>query len=82
MLIFMKRTTIAFDDALFSSLRQRAAKESRPLKAVVDSLLRQALAPRKARPYKCAWRVVKGRGLLPGVNLEDRDSLLDRMEDR
>ncbi len=78
----MRRTTITIEDGLFTALRQRAARENRSLKDLLNALLREALAPRKAARYRCDWRVVKGRGLQPGVNLQDREALWDRMEGR
>jgi plasmid stability protein len=82
MLRCMKRTTIAMDDGVFGALRQRAAREGISLKDLVNGLLRKCLAAEQGRSYRLNWRPVKGKGLQPGVDIDDRKSLLDRMGGR
>jgi len=70
------------DDGVFDQLRRRATRERRPMKDVVNALLREALKPAKAGHYRFDWKPAKGRGLQPGVSLDDRKSLWDLMDGR
>lgn len=76
------RTTIRLDDQLMAAAKRRAAETRRTFTAVVEDALRQSLAPARA-PGKRApvkLRTVNGRGVRPGVDLDDSSSLLDLME--
>ncbi len=76
------RTTIALDDDLLRRLKHEAAEQGRTLAAVVNDLLRRALAPPpRGKPYRFDWKTERGR-LQPGVRLDDRESLFDVMEGR
>lgn len=76
------RTTIRLDDRLMAAAKRRAAETGRTFTAVVEDALRQSLAPArtsgKRTPVKL--RTVNGRGVRPGVDLDDSASLLDLME--
>jgi plasmid stability protein len=77
----MKRTTLALDDDLLRQLKERAAREGTTLQALANSLLRHALARRSKHEYKIhflGW-TAEAR---PGVDLFDRDALLDLMDGR
>jgi hypothetical protein len=77
------RTTLDLEDRVLRDAKRRAVQEGRTLTAVIETALRQYLAP--APPPRSRFRLrlltKKGR-LLPGVDLSDRDSLYDRMEGR
>lgn len=75
----MPRTTIALDDALLRQLKLRAARENRPLQAVVNDLLRRALRPLAEGTYKLAFPTWKGVQN-PAVDICDRNSLGDAMD--
>jgi len=76
------RTTLEIPDELFRQAKKRAADEGAPLRQVVEAALRLYLTRRTRRSgYKLRWRAEHGR-LLPGVRLDDRDTLLDIMEGR
>lgn len=77
------RTTLNLDDDLLRRAKQRAAKLGQTLSRFIEKALRLALEPQKrpARPFRLTLLTKKGR-LIPGVNLEDRDSLYERMEGR
>jgi plasmid stability protein len=45
------RTTIAFDDDLLRRLKKRAASEGRTVQALVNDLVRGALAVRRDGPF-------------------------------
>lgn len=78
----MGRTTLRIDDELLRRLRRRAADEDRTLQDVTNEALRRGLA---GRPSATDYRLeLEGWGARtrPGVELTDRGSLLDAMEDR
>ena len=82
MLVCM-RTTFNIDDQLMRLLKRSAAETGTTMTTIIENSLRQALVqkPAKRSVYKLKWKTVRGR-LLPGVDITDRDSLLDRMEGR
>ncbi len=73
----MARTTLAIEDGLLRSLKEKAAREGRTLQEVANELLRQGLVPREPRAdYKLkleGWEAAER----PGVDILDRDKLLD-----
>ena len=78
----MKRTTIRFDDDVLRRLKQKAADEDRTLQDVANAFLRQALDREESAP-DYVFRFVTWRAeLLPGVDLFDRRTLIDIMEER
>jgi metal-responsive CopG/Arc/MetJ family transcriptional regulator len=76
------RTTIQLDEHLLARIREVAAKSGRTMTAVIEDALRQSLESNKPRRRKEPVRLttVKGKGLRPGVDLDDSASLLDLME--
>ena len=76
------RTTIQLDDQLLLEAKQYAAQTGRTLKAVIEDALREALARTEAtRPQiRVPLKTFRGRGVQPGVDLDDTSSLLDLME--
>ena len=77
----MKRTTIGLDDELFRELKARAAREGTTLGRLVNDLLWAAARPAAKKPYVFHLPVSRrGGGLLPGVCLEDKQSLRDIMD--
>jgi len=77
------RTTLNLDDALMRAARVHAAESGRTLTEVVEQALRELLL-RERTPssrYRLKRTTVRG-GVQPGVDLTDRDSLLDLMEGR
>lgn len=77
------RTTLDLDDRLLAAARRRAADRNLTLTAFVEEALAGALAlkPMHAEPYRLEWKTHSGR-LLAGVDIADRDSLFDVMEQR
>ena len=78
------RTTIQMDDQLLMEAKQRAAKTGRTLKAVIEDALREAFARQEPPPQnaRIKLKTFKGRGVQPGVDLDDTASLHDLMEQR
>jgi hypothetical protein len=77
------RTTLNLDDELMRLVRRHAADTDRTITQVVEAALHDALAANAhgQSPFTLQWKTVRGR-LRPGVDLTDRDSLIDRMEER
>ena len=79
------RTTVRLDEALLERARQEAVKR----KTTLTSLIEQGLELVLRRPMKVAMRQPimlpecrAGGGTLPGIDLNDSASLLDRMDER
>ncbi|CAN5859428.1 antitoxin VapB48 [soil metagenome] len=82
-MLFCMRTTLDLDDEVMRTLKRRAAETGRTLTSLVEEALR-AMLERGSRPdpaYKLEWTVVPG-GARPGVDLSDRDALIDIMDGR
>lgn len=78
------RTTIRIDDALFKEIKQEGARSGMTLTAIIEDALRERLARKKAAAAPQArvrLPTVGGRGLLPGVDLDDSAALMDLMEE-
>ncbi len=78
------RTTIRVDDALLTQAKKVAAESGRTLAAVIEDALRESLQRRPASPRTGPVRLttVAGKGLQPGVDLDDTAGLLEHMEAR
>lgn len=75
--------TFELDDLLMAKLRQLAAQTNRTIDDVVAEALRNATAQvKQPRPPQIARLPVSNRepGLMPGVNLDSMQSLLDLLE--
>ena len=73
------------DDDLLREAKQRAAASGRTLTAVIEDALREAFAHQTADGER-KWISLPtfgggGRGVMPGVDLDDSAALLDLMED-
>lgn len=77
------RTTLNLDDGLLRRAKERAAREGTTLTRLLEIALRRYLAPapRNANRFKLVLKTRKA-GPLPGVDIADRDSLYERMEER
>ena len=74
------RTTVDINDELMRRAKKRAADDGVPLRDVVEAALREYLSGKpKATGYKLKWTAEKGE-LMPGVDIDDRDSLYDIMD--
>lgn len=82
MLICM-RTTLNIDDDLMRLVKKHAAETDRTISAIIETALRYLIEheQRTDQPFRLRWKTVRG-GLQAGVDLTDRDALIDHMEKR
>jgi hypothetical protein len=78
------RTTVRLDDDLLRQAKALAARTGRTLTAVIEDGLREALARHRRRQERprVALPTFKGKGLQPGVDLDDTAGLLAIMDGR
>jgi predicted transcriptional regulator len=76
------RTTIRLDDHLLAEVKKVAAETGRTITAVIEGALRESLGRRKAATARPRARLAtfKGKGLRPGVDLDDSAALLDLLD--
>lgn len=76
------RTTIRLDDQLLKSAKRFAHDTGTSLTAVIEDALRQILSRRaiKQPRNRVKLTTVSGRGVRPGVDVDDSSALLDFME--
>lgn len=78
----MGRTTLRIDDELLRRLRRRAADEGRTLQDITNEALRRGLEERRGTDdFRLELEGWEAR-LRRDVDLTDRRSLLDTMEER
>jgi plasmid stability protein len=75
------RTTVDLPDDLIAEAKARAAREGRTLSEVVADAVRTSFARSSASERRpVVLPTFKGRGLQPGVDLDDTAALLEVME--
>lgn len=76
------RTTVRLDPHLLAQAKKVAAANGRTLTAVIEDALRESLSRRKTQRagLKVEIPTFRGKGLHPGVNLDDSAALLELME--
>lgn len=78
------RTTVTISDDLLRKAKQVAAERSCTLSDIVQEALQKVFAQSRSagrhRPTRLS--TFRGRGLLPGIDLDSSATLLDVMEDR
>ncbi len=81
-MISCMHTTIRIDDQLLKKAKQLAARSGKSLTAIIEDALRESLARQELSNQREPVRLVtfEGKGLLPGVDLDDSAALLDLME--
>lgn len=75
------KTTIRLDDDLYAEVKLLAARTGKTVSHFIEDSLRVTLAENQAigrSPLNL--HTVGGRGLFPGVNLDNSQELLDVME--
>jgi hypothetical protein len=77
------RTTIRLNARLLAEAKKLAADTNRTLTKVIEDALREVLARRRRPPRRAvSLTVVGGRGVNPGIDVDDSASLLAEMERR
>jgi len=81
-MLLCMRTTIRIDDNLLNEAKQAALVSNTTLSAVVETALREMLHRRRHTADRKPVELLtfRGRGLMPGVDLDDGAALLDLME--
>lgn len=76
------RTTVRLDDDLLRQAKALAARTGRTLTAVIEDGLREALGRHRRRQEQppVALPTFRGKGLRPGVDLDDTAGLLDILD--
>ena len=77
------RTTIRLDDDLLADAKAVAARTGKTLADVIEDALRESLARRRAGRgprRKLRLPIVNGKGVRPGIDLDDSAALVDAME--
>ena len=73
------RTTIRLDDSLLRRAKAAAAASGRSLNDLISDAVRAALVSRPTPGRVAELPLYRGRGLQPGVDLDDSAALLDIM---
>lgn len=84
-MLWCMRTTVRLDEALLDRAREEASRRGVTLTSLIEQGLRLVLRrplKRSDRPHVSLPECRAGGGVLPGVDLDDSSSLLDRMEGR
>jgi len=82
--MMLMRTTLTLSDDVLKMARQKAARENRSLRDVINESLRLGLTlgqRQSDRKYVFRLKTVRGR-IMPGVDLHDRDKLFDLLDGR
>jgi hypothetical protein len=76
------RTTVRLDPHLLAEAKTFAAANGRTLTALIEDALRESLRRRGAKRAKSVVKLptFQGKGLQPGVDLDNSAALLDLME--
>jgi len=77
------RTTVRLDDQLLKSVKRYAHDSGKSMKAVIEDAVRHLLSRRAAKQPRRSVRLttVSGRGVRPGIDLDDSAALLAYMEE-
>lgn len=75
------RTTVRLDDELLEEIKRLAVEEGTTLTAILDRALREMLARKKelVGRERVPLPSFEGKGLQPGVDLDDSAALLELM---
>ena len=76
------RTTIRLDDEILAQLKVYAARSGKTMTAVIEDAVRDVLSRQDtfAEREFVKLPTASGKGLQPGVDLDDSAALLDLME--
>jgi hypothetical protein len=78
----MRRTTIRMHEPLLAAAKQYAGEAGKSLTAVIEEAVTEMLARRQQsrRRLRVRFTTFRGKGLQPGVRLDDSAALRDRMD--
>lgn len=82
-MLLCMRTTLQLNDHLYQKAKQLAVKTHRTLTAVIEDALRETISrrdPIAAKSPRAKLPIFDGKGLQPGVDLDDSSALLDLMD--
>jgi len=76
------RTTVRLDERLLVEVKQHAQASNKTLTLVIEDALREMLARRRVCQKRARVRLttVKGKGVRPGIDLDDSATLVELME--
>ncbi len=76
------RTTIRVEEQLLKEVKQQAARRGKSLTAVIEDALRESLSRQHEAGQRDKVHLItfSGKGMLPGVDIDDSAALLDLME--
>lgn len=75
------RTTVRLDPLLLAEVKKIAADTGRTLTAVLEDALREVVSRRHRRGRRLVrLTIVGGKGVNPGIDLDDSAALLDVMD--
>ncbi len=76
------RTTIRIDEQLLQQAKQLAIQSKKSLTAIIEDALRESFARQQAAIQREPVHLITftGKGLQPGVDLDDTSALFDLME--
>lgn len=78
------RTTLNLDDLLYERLKRRASQDGRTVTSLLEEAIRRLLAQEERpgrQPDAVTFPTVAGRGLQPGVDLDDGAALADLLDE-
>jgi hypothetical protein len=80
---YAMRTTLNLNDDLIARVRRVAGRTGKTLTEVIEEALREHLSGARTedQAFELEWVTVSGK-LQAGVDLDDRDALLELMEGR
>lgn len=76
---YVMKTTLDLSDELYRQVKKRADDDDTSIKGIVEKALRLYLGGKIQGEYRFTWHPDRGT-LLPGIDLDDRDSLFNAME--
>jgi len=75
------RTTIDIDEQLLIYVKQKAAENNSSLKNIIEDALRDFFSKHNVHRNDIKLETFSGKGLKPGVDLNNNQSLNDIMDD-
>ena len=81
-MLWRMRTTVRLDERLLAEVKQHAQASNKTLTLVIEDALREMLARRRVCKKRARVRLktVKGKGVRPGIDLDDSAALVELME--